>query len=274
MQILNCIRLVFFTGDYYWIFLMSFQYQLFWDARMKLFYLYEWKTILVRIEEKFSEEILINGDEFPIPRRVFYQNLKSDICTSWQPIVRTGRGSKATINVKSASRGGLELFYARGGESRGWRDARSCALRRIRARAPRSTTRLHNRYPAYTCASPRVYTTCVRARKKVKRVCFKDYSLIFVAGIFVSPCSLKSRADILVWGKVGFAVFKRDMYIFNQLLILFFLASTQKYSGIRDIRVCAINCFICPIDENLIWEKFKSSLQMNLVKATNGFCLN
>lgn len=89
---------------------------------------------------------------------------------SWQAIVRARRGgSKATINVRSASRGGLELFYARGGGSpEGWRDACSRALRRIRATAPRSATRLHNRYPAYTCATPRV-RTCVRAGKKVKR---------------------------------------------------------------------------------------------------------
>lgn len=104
--------------------------------------------------------------------RVSHQNLKSDICVaSWQAIVRARRGgSKATINVRSASRGGFELFYTRedGSPPEGWRDARSRALRRIRATAPRLATRLHNRYPAYTCASPRV-RTCVRARKKVRR---------------------------------------------------------------------------------------------------------
>lgn len=53
----------------------------------------------------------------------------------------------------------MRTLVARGGGSRGEEDgdegtlARSRALRRIRATAPRSTTRLHNRYPAYTCAS-------------------------------------------------------------------------------------------------------------------------
>lgn len=114
---------------------------------------------------------------------VSHQNLKSDICiASWQAIVRARRGgSKATINVRSASRGGFELFYARGdGSPEGWRDARSRALRRIRATAPRLATRLHNRYPAYTCASPRV-RTCVRARKKV-RWCVRASMCEYVCG--------------------------------------------------------------------------------------------
>jgi len=66
---------------------------------------------------------------------------------------------------------GLNYFMRRGDDSpEGWRDACSRALRCIRATFPRSATRLHNRYPAYTCVSPQV-RTCVRARKKWSNVC-------------------------------------------------------------------------------------------------------
>lgn len=76
---------------------------------------------------------------------------------------------------------GLNYFIrARMAHRWGWRDARSRALRRIRATAPRLATRLHNRYPAYTCASPRV-RTCVRARKKVWR-CVRVSMCIYVCG--------------------------------------------------------------------------------------------
>lgn len=73
------------------------------------------------VSANFLEEILIAGDEPIAPRRRSHQNLKNNICMrrdkgdcSWA----TRGGSKATINVTSASRGGLELFYARGGGSR------------------------------------------------------------------------------------------------------------------------------------------------------------
>jgi hypothetical protein len=97
-------------------------------------------------------------------------------------IVGARRGSKATINVTSASRGGLELFYARGGESRGriaggeglTGPARGCALRRIRARAPPARPQdciidiRPTPVPLHECTPP-VY----ERGKKVKRVCLK-----------------------------------------------------------------------------------------------------
>lgn len=73
------------------------------------------------------------------------------------------------------------------------------ALRRIRATAPRTAARLHNRYPAYTCVSPRAHT-CVRGGKKSEaRVRSREITrYIRAAGIFVSYGGLsKNRTDSL-----------------------------------------------------------------------------
>lgn len=172
------------------------------------------------VSANFLEEILIAGDEPIAPRRRSHQNLKNDICMrrdkgdcSWA----TRGGSKATINVTSASRGGLELFYARGGGSRrsplpllpnqppsGGEGTLSVrALRRIRATAPRTAARLHNRYPAYTCVSPHRAHTCVRGeegkKKSEARVRSKEITrYIRAAGIFVSYGGLsKNQTDSL-----------------------------------------------------------------------------
>lgn len=165
----------------------------------------------------FPEEILIANDEphdRATPSSLSSKSEKRHMyVASWQGIVRARRGgSKATINVTSASRGGLELFYARGGgrfpsprsplptSIRGWRDAlRPCITAYTCHGSPHTAARLHNRYPAYTCVSPRAHT-CVRGEeeKKAKRVCVRKRLLDIFARLEYSCHTTAYRKTKLI----------------------------------------------------------------------------
>lgn len=117
---------------------------------------------------------------------------------SWQGIVRARRAAvvRRQLTSQVLHRAGLNYFMRAGMARRfplplslplptfirGWRDALFVrALRRIRATAPRTAARLHNRYPAYTCVSLHEHTPVYGARreKKKRSACAfeRDYSI-------------------------------------------------------------------------------------------------
>lgn len=138
---------------------------------------------------------------------------------SWQGIVRARRAAvvRRQLTSQVLHRAGLNYFMRAGMARRfplppftplptfirGWRDALFVrTLRRIRATAPRTAARLHNRYPAYTCVSLHEHTPVYGARREKKseaRVRSKEITrYIRAVGIFVSYGGLsKNQTDSL-----------------------------------------------------------------------------